>query len=88
MYKNFSVMVFEKQNKYKDLEMEIEKNVTLKNYKTVPIVAGAFGLRKKGNQEQINKIPDAPGNPKNSSNKDSPHPVKSFVHLSFFCFFL
>lgn len=51
--------------------------------KTIYVLVGALGLIKKGTQEEINKIPDAPSTPeikKNSSNKHWPYPVRSFVH--------
>lgn len=88
--KNVSVKVFEKLNKYKKKKKEDgnrKKKWHLKT-KTVRIVFGALGLKKKGTEEQqINKIPFAPslpGIPPKSSNKHILFSGKRFVHLSCF----
>jgi len=52
---NTSVKTTEKLNKYKDLEIEIERIWGLKTT-TVPVVIGALGTIKKGMESYINKI--------------------------------
>jgi len=53
---NTSVKTMEKFNKYKDLEIEIERMWGLKTT-TVLVVIGALGIIKKGMESYINKIP-------------------------------
>ena len=56
---NKSVKEYNKMNKYKDLEIEIEKMWLLKTT-TVPVILGALGVMKKGTDKCINKIPGSP----------------------------
>ena len=53
---NTSVKTTEKLNKYKDLEIEIERMWGLKTT-TVPVVMGALGTIKKDMENYSNKIP-------------------------------
>ena len=53
---NTSVKTTEELNKYKDLEIEVERMWGLKTT-TVPVVIGALGTIKKGIENYINKIP-------------------------------
>ena len=54
--KNISVKEFDKLNKYKDLEIEIEKMWRLKTT-MVPVIIGALGMVKKGTEKHLQKIP-------------------------------
>ena len=53
---NTSVKTTEKLNKYKDLEIEVERMWGLKTT-TVPVVMGALGAFKKDMENYTNKIP-------------------------------
>ena len=53
---NTSVKTTEKLNKYKDLEIKVERMWGLKTT-TVPVVIGALGTIKKGIENYINNIP-------------------------------
>ena len=57
--KNVSAAEFEKLSKYKDLEFEIEKLSHMKTV-TIPILIGALGMIKKGNEKHPEKIPRSP----------------------------
>ena len=51
---NTSAKEFEKLNKYNDLEIEIGKIWKMKT-KTIPVIAGALGMMKKGTQKYVNE---------------------------------
>ena len=51
-----SVKATEKQSKYKDLEIDIERMWRMKA-KTIPVVIGALGLKRKAMDEYIQKTP-------------------------------
>ena len=57
--KNVSVAEFEKQSKYKNLEIEVEKLWYMKTV-TIPVVTGALGMTKKGTEKYLEKIPGCP----------------------------
>ena len=47
---NISAKEFQKRRKYKDMEIEIAKMWKIKT-KTIPVIAGALGMIKKGTQK-------------------------------------
>ena len=47
---------FDKLNKYKDLEIEIQRIWKLKT-STIPVIVGALGMIKKGCQKHLDTIP-------------------------------
>ena len=53
---NISAKEFEKFSKYKNLEIEITKMWKMKS-KTIPVIAEALGMIKKGTQKCVNEIP-------------------------------
>ena len=57
--KNVSVAEFERLSKYKDLEIEVEKQWYTKTV-TMPVVIGALDMIKKGNEKHLQKIPGSP----------------------------
>ena len=52
---NISAKEFEKLCKYKALEIGIAKMWKMKT-KTIPVIAGALGMIKKGTQKYVNEI--------------------------------
>ena len=55
-YSNISAKESEKLGKYKDLENDITKMCETKT-KTIPVIAEAHGMMKKGTQKDVNEIP-------------------------------
>ena len=53
---NISAKEFEKFSKYKNLEIEITKMWKMKS-KTIPVIAEALGMIKKGTQKCVNETP-------------------------------
>ena len=56
---NIPAKEFDKLNKYKDLEIEIQRMSKLRN-STVPVIVGALGMVKKGCQKHLDTIPGEP----------------------------
>ena len=56
---NISVKEYDKTNKHKDLEIQIEKMLNLKTI-TMAVIVGALGMIKKGTDKHINNIPVSP----------------------------
>ena len=57
--KNVSVAEFEKLPKYKDLEIKVEKLWHMKTV-TIPVVTGALGMIKNGNEKHLEQTPGSP----------------------------
>ena len=57
--KKISLKEFQKLSKYKDLEIEVTKILKLK-IKTIAVVTGALGIKRKGTQNFIDETNDKP----------------------------
>ena len=57
--KKISLKEFQKLSKYKDLEIEVTKILKLK-IKTIAVVTGALGVKKKGTQNFIDETHGKP----------------------------